>query len=95
MIKIELYEVYLDKEFYKIYHNNLLINLDTCKIVIARTTQQIRIISRDSGLGFRLVDEIWRFLIQHKDMLDINNYGVGELAEESLYYIRTFNRSYI
>ena len=47
MISFELYEIFLDKEFYNIYKDNQMIKPELAKVIIARTTEQIRIICRE------------------------------------------------
>ena len=42
MISFELYEIFLDKEFYNVYKDNQMIRPELVKVVIARRTRQIR-----------------------------------------------------
>jgi hypothetical protein len=39
MISFELYEIFLDKEFYNVYKDNQMIRPELAKIVIARRTE--------------------------------------------------------
>ena len=94
MISFELYEIYLDKEFYNIYKDNQMIRPELAKVVIARTTEQIRIICREE-INEELLAEVWNALIEYKDFLGINNYEVGSLGNESLYYQYTYKKDYI
>ena len=94
MISFELYEIFLDKEFYNIYKDNQMIKPDLAKVIIARTTEQIRIICREE-INEELLAEVWSTLIEYKDFLEINNYEVGSLGDESLYYQYTYKKDYI
>lgn len=94
MISFELYEIFLDKEFYNIYKDNQMIKPELAKVIIARTTEQIRIICREE-INEELLSEVWSTLIEYKDFLEINNYEVGSLANESLYYQYTYKKDHI
>ena len=94
MISFELYEIFLDKEFYNIYKDNQMIKPELAKVIIARTTEQIRIICREE-INEELLSEVWNALIEYKDFLEINNYEVGSLGNESLYYQYTYKKDYI
>ena len=94
MISFELYEIFLDKEFYNIYKDNQMIRPELAKVVIARTTEQIRIICREE-INEELLAEVWNALIEYKDFLGINNYEVGSLGNESLYYQYTYKKDHI
>ena len=94
MISFELYEIFLDKEFYNIYKDNQMIKPELAKVIIARTTEQIRIICREE-INEELLSEVWNALIEYKDFLGINNYEVGSLGNESLYYQYTYKKDYI
>ena len=94
MISFELYEIFLDKEFYNIYKDNQMIKPELAKVIIARTTEQIRIICREE-INEELLSEVWSALIEYKDFLGINNYEVGSLGNESLYYQYTYKKDYI
>lgn len=94
MISFELYEIFLDKEFYNIYKDNQMIKPELAKVVIARTTEQIRIICREE-INEELLAKVWSALIEYKDFLEINNYEVGSLGDESLYYQYTYKKDYI
>lgn len=94
MISFELYEIFLDKEFYNIYKDNQMIKPDLAKVIIARTTEQIRIICREE-INEELLSEVWSTLIEYKDFLEINNYEVGSLGNESLYYQYTYKKDHI
>ena len=94
MISFELYEIFLDKEFYNIYKDNQMIKPELAKVIIARTTEQIRIICREE-INEELLAEVWNALIEYKDFLGINNYEVGSLGNESLYYQYTYKKDYI
>ena len=94
MISFELYEIYLDKEFYNIYKDNQMIKPELAKVIIARTTEQIRIICREE-INEELLSEVWSTLIEYKDFLEINNYEVGSLGNESLYYQYTYKKDHI
>lgn len=94
MISFELYEIFLDKEFYNIYKDNQMIKPELAKVIIARTTEQIRIICREE-INEELLAEVWSALIEYKDLLEINNYEVGSLGDESLYYQYTYKKDYI
>lgn len=94
MISFELYEIFLDKEFYNIYKDNQMIKPELAKVVIARTTEQIRIICREE-INEELLSEVWNALIEYRDFLEINNYEVGSLGNESLYYQYTYKKDYI
>ena len=94
MISFELYEIFLDKEFYNVYKDNQMINPELAKVIIARTTEQIRIICREE-INEELLSEVWNALIEYKDFLEINNYEVGSLGNESLYYQYTYKKDYI
>lgn len=94
MISFELYEIFLDKEFYNIYKDNQMIKPELAKVIIARTTEQIRIICREE-INEELLAEVWSTLIEYKDFLEINNYEVGSLGNESLYYQYTYKKDHI
>ena len=94
MISFELYEIFLDKEFYNIYKDNQMIKPELAKVIIARTTEQIRIICREE-INEELLAEVWSALIEYKDFLEINNYEVGSLGDESLYYQYTYKKDHI
>lgn len=94
MISFELYEIFLDKEFYNIYKDNQMIKPELAKVIIARTTEQIRIICREE-INEELLSEVWSTLIEYKDFLEINNYEVGSLGNESLYYQYTYKKDHI
>ncbi len=94
MISFELYEIFLDKEFYNIYKDNQMIKPELAKVIIARTTEQIRIICREE-MNKELLAEVWNALIEYKDFLEINNYEVGSLGNESLYYQYTYKKDHI
>ena len=44
MISFELYEIFLDKEFYNVYKDNQMIRPELVKVIIERRTKQIRTI---------------------------------------------------
>ena len=94
MISFELYEIFLDKEFYNIYKDNQMIKPELAKVVIARTTEQIRIICREE-INEELLSEVSSTLIEYKGFLEINNYEVGSLGNESLYYQYTSKKDHI
>lgn len=94
MISFELYEIYLDKEFYNVYKDNQMINPKLAKIIIERKTKQIRTICYEE-INEELLAEVWNALIEYRDLLEINNYEVGSLGYESLYYQYTYKKDYI
>ena len=94
MISFELYEIFLDKEFYNVYKDNQMIRPELVKVIIERKTKQIRTICYEE-INEELLSEVWNALIEYKDFLEINNYEVGSLGNESLYYQYTYKKDYI
>ena len=94
MISFELYEIFLNKEFYNVYKDNQMIKPELAKVIIERKTKQIRIICYEE-INEELLAETWSALIEYKDLLEINNYEVGSLGDESLYYQYTYKKDYI
>jgi hypothetical protein len=94
MISFELYEIFLDKEFYNVYKDNQMIRPELVKVIIERKTKQIRTICYEE-INEELLSEVWSALIEYKDFLEINNYEVGSLGNESLYYQYTYKKDHI
>jgi hypothetical protein len=64
------------------------------KVIIERKTKQMRTICYEE-INEELLSEVWSALIEYKDFLEINNYEVGSLGNESLYYQYTYKKDHI